>query len=121
MKLNDDWSLAEVRCHGEIGNGGNHGDGGGDIVEDPVRAWFHEGHANENKGRGSHEGAGRPVPVGAMSGDLKVRATTDSLYIILLADFPKVEPQVSLTVDGKRVITHCPFGSIPLQQKTTLI
>lgn len=91
MKLNDNRGLAQVGSHAVISNGGHHGDGGGDVVEDSVRPWFGEGHANENKGRSGHEGASCPVPVGAISRDLKGGAATDPLYIILSANPPRIE------------------------------
>lgn len=81
MKLDDNRGLAQVGSHGEIGNGSNHGDGGGDVVEDPVRSGFGEGHADEHEGRGGHEGANCPVQVRAMSGNLKGRTATDALCV----------------------------------------
>lgn len=47
-------SPTQVRAHAEIGNGGNHGDGGGDVVEDAVGARFRGRKSDETKGRGAH-------------------------------------------------------------------
>lgn len=33
---------AQVRAHAEVGNGGDQGDGSGDVVEDTIGAWLGE-------------------------------------------------------------------------------
>jgi hypothetical protein len=60
---------AKVGGHGEVGDGGNHGDHGGDVVEDTVLTRLGEGKTHEGNGRRDHDGGDGPVPVGTMSGD----------------------------------------------------
>ena len=38
-ELNDDGSVSQVGCHGEVGNGSNEGDGGGDVMESTLATW----------------------------------------------------------------------------------
>ena len=64
-----DGSPAKVGAHGEVGNGGNHGDGCSDVVEDAVLAGLGDGKADKGKGRAGHDGADGPVPIGAMGSD----------------------------------------------------
>lgn len=95
-KLGFDASLAEVGAHGEICNGGDHGDGGSDIMEDSVWTGLGEGQACESDGGDKHDCADslkdgsvkmpcpvqctrgknettHPIPVTAMCGDGNVR------------------------------------------------
>lgn len=69
LPLNHDAGPAEVRSHGEVGDGSDHGDSGGDVVEDTVLARFGGSEADEAHGRDHHDGCDRPIPVGAMGGD----------------------------------------------------
>ena len=70
-KLGRDGSLSQTRGHRVVGNGSDQGDGGRDVVEQPVAARLAEAHAHKGEGRCPHDGANGPVPVGAMIGDLK--------------------------------------------------
>jgi len=38
-ELDDDGSISQVGCHGEVGNGSNEGDGGGDVMESTLATW----------------------------------------------------------------------------------
>lgn len=85
---------AQVRAHGEVGNGGDQGDGSGDVVEDTLSTWLGESQTPEDEGRGKHHGSdglsdgelkgakefgGKntyPVPVRSMGGDGDVSGTT---------------------------------------------
>lgn len=56
QELDGDGSPAKVGAHGEVGNGGNHGDGGRDIMEDTVCAALGETHADEDESGYGHHG-----------------------------------------------------------------
>jgi len=56
-KLDTDWRPAKVGTHGEVGDGSDHGDGGGDVVEDTVCAALGETHADEDHGGYGHHGS----------------------------------------------------------------
>jgi hypothetical protein len=105
MKLGDNRNLAQVGSHAEIGNGGNHGDGGSDVVEDAVRPWFGEGHANEEDGRSHHDGANCPVPVGSMGSDLKVGTTTNPRCITVSAKNQTIKPVASIPLTFSALLT----------------
>ena len=49
--------LPQVGAHGEIGDAGNHGDSGGDVVEETVCTRLGEGEAHEGDGRDNHHSA----------------------------------------------------------------
>ena len=69
LELDSNAGPAKVRCHGEVCNGGDHGDRGGDVVEDAVLARLGGGKTDEGHGRDHHDGRDSPVPIGAMGGD----------------------------------------------------
>jgi len=52
-----DTSLTQISTHGEVGDGGDHGDACGDVMEDAVWPWLGEGEASEGDGGGKHDGA----------------------------------------------------------------
>jgi len=68
-ELNGSWCPANVGSHAEVGDGGDHGDTGGDVVEDAVLARLGVGETEEGDGGGGHGGADGPVEVGAADGD----------------------------------------------------
>jgi len=68
-ELNIDRGPAEVGSHREVGNSSDHGDGSSDVVEDTVLAGLGHAETQEDKGRGGHDGADSPVPVGTANGD----------------------------------------------------
>ena len=68
-ELDIDGGPAEVATHGEVGNRCNHGDGGGDVVEDTVLARLRQGETDEDEGRDGHDSRDGPVPVGSMGRD----------------------------------------------------
>lgn len=72
LELDGDWSVSKVGCHGEVGNRGNKGDTGGDVVEDTSVARNSEAQTHEGEGRDSHDSGDSPVPVRSMSGDVDV-------------------------------------------------
>ena len=49
--------LAQIGAHGEISDGGDHGDTGGDVVEETVCARLGEGEANEGESGDNHHSA----------------------------------------------------------------
>lgn len=55
LKLDADGGEAQVGAHGEVGNGCDQGDGGGDVVEDAVGARFGECESPEDEGRDKHD------------------------------------------------------------------
>ncbi len=86
-ELGLDGSPSEIGTHGEISDGSDHGDGGGDVVEHTVVAWLGEAMGDEGNGRDRHHGCDsleddqpsfwvlvhstetHPKPVGAMGGN----------------------------------------------------
>lgn len=63
MELNSDGSPANVGGHGKVGDGGDKGDTGSDVVEETVLARLGGRETHEDDGRGGHGGANSPVPV----------------------------------------------------------
>ena len=55
-ELDRDACLPKIGTHGEIGNGGHHGDGRGDVMEDPVATRFGEGKTDEGECADGHNG-----------------------------------------------------------------
>jgi len=68
-ELDGNASPSKVGSHGEVGNGRDHGDHGGDVVEDTVLTRLGEGKAHEGDGRSDHDSRHGPVPVRTMSGN----------------------------------------------------
>lgn len=66
LELNLNGDPSQVRCESEVGDGCNHDNTGGDVVEDTVMARLGERQAHEAQHGNSHAGADSPVPVGAM-------------------------------------------------------
>lgn len=61
-KLNENWSLAEVGSHGEVGNGGDQSDRGCDVVEDTLSTRLAKGETDEGQGCHTHNCADSKVP-----------------------------------------------------------
>jgi len=77
---------AQVGAHGEVRDRSDHGDGGGDIVEDAVVAGLGKGEAYEGEGRAGHDGRHGPIPIRAMSCDGDVdRLAVDGIACIPLS------------------------------------
>ena len=72
-KLDLNSGPAQIGAHAKVSNGGDHGNGGRDVVEDAVGARLGKGHAHEDQGSHGHDGGDGEVPVGAMGGDMIVR------------------------------------------------
>ena len=70
MEFNHDRSPAQVGTHGEVCYGGDHGDRGGDIVENTICSWLSQSEADEDHGGNYHDSADGIVPVGTMRGDV---------------------------------------------------
>jgi hypothetical protein len=68
-ELDSNAGPAKVGSHGEVCNGGDHGDHGSNVVEDTVLARLGEGKTHEGDGRSDHDSSHGPVPVGTVSGD----------------------------------------------------
>ena len=68
-ELDSNAGPAKVGSHGEVCNGGDHGDHGSNIVEDTVLARLGESKTHEGDGRSDHDSSHSPVPVGTVSGD----------------------------------------------------
>jgi len=68
-ELDGNTGPAKVGSHGKVRDGGNHGDHGGDVVEDTVLTRLGEGKTHEGDGRSDHDSSHGPVPVGTVSGD----------------------------------------------------
>jgi len=68
-ELNIDRGPAEVGSHREVGDSSDHSDGSSDVVEDTVLTGLSHAETQEDKGRGSHDSADSPVPVGTANGD----------------------------------------------------
>ena len=62
-ELDSNTSPAKVRGHGKVSNRGNHGNGGGDVVEDAVLARLGGRESNEGQCCSDHDSAHSPVPV----------------------------------------------------------
>ena len=72
LKLDSNWSVAQVGCHGEVGNGGSESDGGSDVVKDAFFTFDQEAQSEESDCRGGHDTSDSPVPIRAMGGDVDV-------------------------------------------------
>jgi len=92
-ELNADWGPAKVRTHGEIGDGGDHGNTSSNVVEKTVLAWLGPGKTDEGESCDGHDGADSPVPVGTVGGDGNVGG-----LVVLSIAFQSV----SMTDDGQR-------------------
>lgn len=71
-ELDIDGSPAQVGSHGEVGNGGDHGDSCGDVVEDTVLARLGQAKADEDKGANGHNSTNCPVPIRTTDGNSNV-------------------------------------------------
>jgi hypothetical protein len=73
-EFDDDSSVSQVGCHGEVGNGSNEGDGGGDVMESKIRITSlmlkPAGVTKSHERRKSHQSGDRPVNVRSMGGDV---------------------------------------------------
>ena len=56
-ELDLDTGLTEVGAHGEVGNSGDHGNGGGNVVEDTTATRLGEGETGEDHGGDEHHRA----------------------------------------------------------------
>lgn len=74
-ELDIDRHPTETRAHCKVGNGRDHCDCTGDVVEDAVLAWLCGRQAQECERGHSHDAADGKVPVGAMRRD-RVLGTT---------------------------------------------
>lgn len=78
-ELDNNRGLTEVRAHREVGDGGDHGDGSGDVVEEAVRARLGERQAHEGEGGSTHDGADGKVPVRRAVSDLEVSPSSNTV------------------------------------------
>lgn len=62
-------SPTEMRTHGEIGNEGDHGDGAGQVIEDPILTGFLMTQEKEDGGCETHDCAYGEVSAGAIVGE----------------------------------------------------
>ena len=74
MELNHDRSPAQVGTHSEVCNGGDHGDRGGDVVEDTMGSRLSQSESDEGDGGNCHDSADGEVPVGTPRGDVDLTA-----------------------------------------------
>lgn len=72
LELGHDGGLAEVRGHGPVGDTGDGGDSGGDVVEQTVGLRLGEGEAHEGEGGSAHDRAHGEVPVRTTDGDSEI-------------------------------------------------
>lgn len=63
QELDVDWGPSQVRAHGEVCNGSDHGHRCGDVVEDTVLARLGLSKTSERKSGNSHHSADCPVPI----------------------------------------------------------
>lgn len=79
-----DWDagLAKVGAHAEVGDGGDQGDTGGDVMEQTMRTRPGEGQAHEDERCHGHDGANGEVPVAPTDGDGDGRNTADAIVDI---------------------------------------
>lgn len=81
-ELNVDRGPAKVGSHGEVGNGGGHGNSGSDVMENTMLTRLGNSKTGEDEGRQGHDSSHCPVPVGAADGDGDVSAlAVDSVAI----------------------------------------
>jgi len=101
-----DWSPSEVGAHGEIGDGSDHGDTSGDVVEDTVLTRLGQRKADEGEGSHSHDCAHSPVPVRAVGGDCSDSslAVLGVGYRVSVCNLIKFITQEERTVHVERVI-----------------
>jgi hypothetical protein len=74
MELNHNRSPAQVGTHSEVCDGGDHGDRGGDIVENSMGSWLSQSESDEDDGGNRHDSADGEVPVGTPRGDVDLTA-----------------------------------------------
>ena len=82
LVLDGDGREAQVGAHGEVSDGGDEGDGGGDVVEDALLAGLPRREAHKDEGRGRHARAHGPIPVGAADGDGNVGRGALSVHVV---------------------------------------
>lgn len=108
LEFNIDRGPAEVGSHGEVGNSGDHSDGSSDVVKNTVLARLGHAETQEDEGRGGHDSAHSPVPIGTADGDGDVRG----LAIDHVGcegcqhDSNGEEQSYELTVDIESVVSH---------------